>query len=98
MKKEEATELSSPRSPGGLPWWLYIVLAIGSYCLLKYVVPGIHMTNPAFQKFFQAAPILAPPVTILFLLLGAKRLYDVDHGEQESDPADSDDVDSSDKE
>lgn len=98
MKKEKSAELASPRSPRGLPWWIYIVLAIGSYCLLKYVIPGLHPTNPAFQKFFQAAPILAPPVTILFLLLGAKGLYDADRGELGSGLVDNDDADNSDKE
>lgn len=92
MKATKAKESSSPRPPHGLPWWLYIVLAIGSYCMLKYVVPGIHLTNPAFQKFFLAAPTFAAPVTILFLLLGAKRLYDTDRQEEEPNPADSDDM------
>ena len=98
MKKEKAAKLSAPGSPRGIPWWIYILLAIGSYCMLKYGVPGIPSTNPVFLKFFQAAPTFAPPVTILFLLLGAKRLYDADRGEQDSGPAGKDDAGNSNKE
>ncbi len=92
MKDQKITEASSPRPPHGLPWWLYILLAIGSYCMLKYVVPGIPLSSPVFHKFFQAAPTFAPLVTILFLLLGAKRLYDIDRQEEEPNPADIDDM------
>lgn len=69
------------------------MLAIVSYCLLKYVVPGLHLNNPAFQKLIQAAPTFAPPASILFLLLAAKRLYDTDREDQQADQVDDKDID-----
>ncbi len=56
-------------------------MAIVSYCTLKYLVPELHPTNPTLQKLTQAAPTFAPLVTIPFLLLAAKQLYDTDVSE-----------------
>jgi hypothetical protein len=73
--------VSSPQSskpPFRMPWWVSILLAIGSYCTLKYLVPELDLDNPAWQKLAQAAPTFAPLATIPFLLLAAKQLYDVD--------------------
>lgn len=66
------------KPPGRIPWWVNVLLAIGSYCTLKYIVPEIHLTHPTWQNLAQAAPTFAPLATIPFLLLAAKQLYDVD--------------------
>lgn len=68
-----------------IPWWVSILLAIGSYCTLKYIIPELTMPNPTLQKLAQAAPTFAPLATIPFLLLAAKQLYDTDI---EDDPPD----------
>lgn len=93
MKDKKITEVSSAESakttkstiaakpPGRIPWWVNILLAIGSYCTLKYVVPEINLTNPTWQNLAQAAPTFAPLTTIPFLLQAAKQLYDVDIGD-----------------
>lgn len=54
------------------------MLAIASYCLLKYLLPALQPENPALLKFTETAPIFAPLAAILFLLLAAKKLYDKD--------------------
>ncbi len=71
------------------PWWVSVMFAIGSYCSLKFVIPGLHPTNPALQKLAQAAPTFAPIITILFLLLAAKQLYDIDAAEDAGDNEDA---------
>lgn len=53
-------------------------MAIVSYCTLNYLVPELDPAHPTLQKLTQAAPTFAPIVTILFLLLAAKQLYDKD--------------------
>lgn len=78
MKKEQSTAKITPKSPNKMPWWISVLLALGSYCLLKYLLPGLHPENAGLEKLFQLAPKLAPPAAILFLLLAAKQLYDVD--------------------
>lgn len=62
----------------GLPWWLSILLAIASYCIFKYLVPGMDLENPTLRNLAQAAPSFAPITAIPFLLLAAKQLYDSD--------------------
>lgn len=61
-----------------IPWWINIILAAGGYCSFKYLLPGLQLENPTFQKLTQAAPSFAPLITIPFLLLAAKQLYDSD--------------------
>lgn len=68
--------------PGRTPWWLSVLMAIASYCTLKYLVPELHPTNLTLQKLTLAAPTFAPLVTIPFLLLAAKQLYDTDIPEE----------------
>ena len=95
MKDKEATGMKSPKSPIRIPWWINVLLAIGSYCALKFLIPELHLTNPTFIKLAQAAPTFAPLTTIPFLLLAAKQLYDTDivdddktDSSQEKDPED----------
>ncbi len=79
IKSSKSTESPSSKKPFRIPWWINILLAIGSYCSLKYFVPEIRFTHPALQGLVQAAPAFAPLATIPFLLLAAKQLYDVDN-------------------
>ncbi len=58
------------------PWWLSILTAIIVYSCLKYLIPNVFSENPEMQQLSQLAPQLAPVLTIPFLLLGAKQLYD----------------------
>jgi hypothetical protein len=77
-----------PPSSGKLfhiPWWINILLAISSYCGLKFVVPELHFTHPTLQNLTQAAPAFAPLATIPFLLLAAKQLYDVDNAAKDNE-------------
>jgi hypothetical protein len=67
-----------------------VLMAIGSYCCLKYIVPELHLEDPTLQKLSQAAPSFAPLVTIPFLLLAAKQLYDSDIGEEENNTVQDD--------
>lgn len=67
----------------GLPWWLSVTFGALVYCGLKYLLPAlvpIPTTTTADQNLFThiigLAPSLAPVLTIPFLLLGAKQLYD----------------------
>lgn len=75
MKDKDSMKNSAPRP---FPWWLSLLIAIGSYCTLKYILPTIQTTHPVLQHLTKAAPILAPIIAILFLLLAAKQLYDSD--------------------
>jgi hypothetical protein len=61
-----------------------------SYCSLKFLVPELHLQNPTLQKLSQAAPSFAPLVTIPFLLLAAKQLYDSDISKEEEDELQND--------
>ena len=73
-----------------MPWWVSVLLAIVSYCSLKFLVPELHLQNPTLQKLSQAAPSFAPLVTIPFLLLAAKQLYDSDISKEEEDELQND--------
>ena len=83
IKDKESPESAPLKSAYRVPWWVSVLMAIGSYCCLKYIVPELHLDNPALQKLSQAAPSFAPLVTIPFLLLAAKQLYDSDIGAEE---------------
>ena len=84
MENKELPESANPKKTTSLPWWVNILLAIGSYCSLKYLVPELQFTDPLWQKLSHAAPSFAPLVTIPFLLLAAKQLYDTDTGQEEN--------------
>lgn len=85
---------SSPpenRSTIRFPWWGSVLLAVFCYCTLKYLVPGLQPTSPTMAKLIQAAPSFAPIVTMPFLLLAAKQLYDTDQPKQPEDENDAQD-------
>lgn len=74
------------------PWWGSILMATFVYCGLKYGLPALHPDHPALWRFVQAAPSFAPILTIPWLLLAAKQLYDSDAGpspQQEQEPPNS---------
>jgi len=68
-----------------IPWWLSVLLAIFSYCVLKYFVPHLQFSNETLLNLAMAAPGLAPIAATLFLLLAAIRLYDVDGNTADDD-------------
>ncbi|WP_458774407.1 hypothetical protein [Desulforhopalus sp. 52FAK] len=77
--EEEQTNQSKRRTP----WWVSILCAIATYCTLKYLLPGLNPPNQVLQDLFQMGPTAAPVMTIPFLLLAAKQLYDVDIPDEE---------------
>ncbi len=89
MEDKKSTKSQFPRSRHRLPWWVSVFLAIGCYCSLKFVVPSLQLTNPTWQKMAQAAPTFAPLVTIPFLLLAAKQLYDVNVDDEDDNKPDN---------
>jgi hypothetical protein len=82
MKNRKSADSPSSGYPYRIPWWVNVLLAVGGYCSLKFVIPELHFTHPTLQSLAQAAPTFAPIVTIFFLLLAAKQLYDVDSTEK----------------
>ncbi len=80
MKEIKPNRYAFPRRT---PWWVSVLLAICSYCALKYIGPELQPTSPLLQKLMQAAPQFAPLVAIPFLLLAAKQLYDSDLPEKD---------------
>ena len=92
VKNSKSTESEFPSGgkPFRIPWWINILLAIGSYCSLKFVVPELHFTHPALQSLAEAAPAFAPLATIPFLLLAAKQLYDVDNAVKDDEKPEND--------
>ena len=78
MENRETTRRISSKTPKHFPWWISVLLAAGSYCILKFVIPNLSPDNTTLQSLVQAAPTFAPLAAIPFLLLAAKQLYDVD--------------------
>lgn len=72
-----------------LPWWVSLCSGIFSYILLKYLIPSLEPEQLFFVKICRAAPTFAPIVTIPFLLLSAKQLYDIDSQQRQKDSSDS---------
>ncbi len=70
------TQKTAQPTKNWCPWWLSVLTAIIVYSCLKYLVPNLFLENPEMQQFRLLAPQLAPVLTIPFLLLGAKQLYD----------------------
>ncbi|MBW1636990.1 MAG: hypothetical protein JRJ68_12030 [Deltaproteobacteria bacterium] len=76
-----------------IPWWLSVLAAIVSYCLLKYLVPQLQFSNSTIEDLAIIAPRFAPPAAILFLLLAAIRLYDSDQSDTTNDEEDKESFD-----
>lgn len=79
-------------SPPRLPWWGSVLLAAGIYCVLKYGVPLLHPASPGLEKLVGAAPVFAPFLTIPWLLLAAKQLYDTEQPKGKTTGADRDET------
>lgn len=86
MEDKKAPQTISSWLPRPFPWWLSVLLAIGSYCSLKYLIPTLTPSNTTLHNLVQAAPTFAPLATIPFLLLAAKQLYDTDIKEKPDPP------------
>ena len=69
--------MTDSRHSRGIPWWAYVSIAAILYIALKYLAPAVPTEIPWIRILLQAGPLLAPIVSIGFLLLGAKALYDV---------------------
>lgn len=85
-EKIENNTKSNPKRR--IPWWFSILLAIATYCTLKYLLPELEPVSEKLRNLFQLGPVAAPVMTIPFLLLAAKQLYDTDlpsDEERESD-------------
>lgn len=71
------------------PWWASIAIAVFIYCTFRYLLPSLSPNHPTLEAFCRMAPDIAPVITIPFLLLGAKQLYDnngnEENGQQERD-------------
>jgi hypothetical protein len=91
MKNDQAAGRVSSKLPIHSSWWRSVLFAIGSYCLLKFVIPNLTPGNTTLQKLVQAAPAFAPLATIPFLLLAAKQLYDTDIKKEEPEQPEGDD-------
>ena len=92
MTTQEKEHKEAENPPRRIPWWASIICAIATYCTLKYIVPEIHPGNEMLENLFQMGPVAAPVLTIPFLLLAAKQLYDTDIPDTEDvnqDPEDT---------
>ncbi len=69
------------------PWWGSVILAIITYYGLKYGLATYLGDTAPLVRF---ARLLAPILTVGFLLLAAKQLYDDDA--EEPPPSDEDDA------
>ncbi len=61
------------------PWWCSVLLAILTYCGLKYGAPKIVAGDNTLAGLL---PLFAPLAAMGFLLLAGKQLYDTEHQEQ----------------
>ncbi len=77
--------------PQRFPWWLSIIFATASYYSLKYLIPDLIPETSSMYKLSQTAPTLAPIIAIVFLLLGAKQLYDPIPGQDDPTEVNTDD-------
>ena len=78
MNQKQTDKASNTSEKKHIPWWVSIVCAIATYCTLKYVLPELAPANQKLKDLFQLGPVVAPLLTIPFLLLAAKQLYDTD--------------------
>ena len=85
MKNNHSTGHRASQLPVRFPWWVSVLLAIVGYCTFKLIIPNFSSENNTLQKFIQAAPTFAPIITVPFLLLAAKQLYDTDIKKEESE-------------
>ena len=58
-------------------WWICLLLAALTYTAAKYLLPGMLPATAAYASWRVLLPQLAPLLAIVWLLLAAKRLYDL---------------------
>lgn len=92
MNQKQTSNTTHPSNKKHVPWWVSIVCAIGTYCTLKYVLPELAPTNQKLKELFQLGPVVAPVLTIPFLLLAAKQLYDTELPEERAVEKNDDDT------
>jgi len=90
MKQKQTDQTPKTSQARHIPWWVSITGAIITYCTLKYIVPELATGSQKLNDFFQLGPVAAPVLTIPFLLLAAKQLYDTDLPEEEFEENDDD--------
>ena len=75
---------SSDKIHGTIGWWVWILLAVGSYAMMRYFLPDF-LFSKSYKEFGAVIKDMAPLVTMVFLLLGAFALYkDVPAEEEEN--------------
>jgi len=82
MNQKQTDKATNTSETKHIPWWVSIICAIATYCMLKYVLPELEPANQKLKDLFQLGPVVAPLLTIPFLLLSAKQLYDTELPEE----------------
>lgn len=78
MSPKRTKQVAEVQQVKRIPWWVSVIGAIATYCTLKYILPELAPANKTLQELLQLGPVAAPVLTIPFLLLAAKQLYDND--------------------
>lgn len=68
------------------PWWVSLVLGSIIYIVCKYVLPTFDNSPEPLRTFSRIGSQIAPVLTIPFLLLAARQLYDNIPPNEESNP------------
>lgn len=90
MKQKQTEQTPKTSQIRHIPWWVSIICAITTYCTLKYILPDLAPGSQKLNDLFQFGPVAAPVLTIPFLLLAAKQLYDTDLPEEKFEENDDD--------
>lgn len=73
MNQTSIPEKSIPRWRRHL-WWLYLLCAIISYMLVKYLPPLLFSEYP--EAYQELGGYIAPILAVIFLVLAANSLYE----------------------
>jgi hypothetical protein len=92
MNQKQTDKATKSSEKKHIPWWVSILCAIATYCTLKYVLPELAPANQKLKDLFQLGPVVAPLLTIPFLLLSAKQLYDTELPEEKFPEENDDDT------
>lgn len=61
-----------------IPWWVYLLFAVASYCILQYILPSMFSDQQELEDYIHMAKKAAPIIAIAFLLPAAHALYQND--------------------
>lgn len=76
MKNQTQPEIKDPdKTQKGLPWWIFLLLAVISYYMLKYVPPMLLKNYPGLEAVFSLMQKAAPIAALGLLLVAANALY-----------------------